>query len=202
LFDLRRSVPLLLSWIGLLVASLLVPVSEALPFRLGFVRPDNLFVAFTEAQVGFVVLLWPLFLGNEAPAAAFVRLGALVVLASPLLLVAANVSDAGAGTLIRTQLLVAALGGFAVALGATLGSGAAPGYYLGAFVLSALVPFAAFLSHEFGGPDLSGLSLVSPFWAAARPSFGPAALFGGLAVALLAARRLLSRGMDAGSPAG
>jgi hypothetical protein len=200
--DLRKAVPLLLVWIALLCGAILLPAAENLPFRLGFVRPDSLFTAFVEAQVGFVVLLWPLFLGSDSMREALARLAALLALAFPLLLVAANLSDAGAGTVLRAQLLVAALAVLAAALEAFLGKKARPGYYLVAFLLSALAPFSAFLSREFGGPDLSGLAWVSPFWAAAHPTFGPSALFGGLALALLAATRLFRREMDAASPAG
>lgn len=195
--DLRKAVPLLLAWLAVTCGALLVPLTDALPFRLGFVRPDNLFTVFVEVEVFFVVLLWPLFLGALRPRDSLPRLAALLVLGFPPLLVAANLSEAGAGSLLRGQLLVAALAASAAGLFGLLGERAGPGYYGVAFLLSAVAPFVAFLSREFGGPDLSGLAVLSPFWGAARPSLAPALLFGVAALALLAGGRLLRRGMDA-----
>lgn len=198
--DLRKAVPLLLAWLGTTSGALLLPLSDALPFRLGFVRPDNLFTVFVEMELLFVVLLWPLFLPALRPRESLPRLAALLALGFPPLLVAANLSDAGAGTVLRAQSLVASLAAFAAGLFGLLGERAGPGYYLVAFLLSAAAPFVAFLSREFGGPDLSGLAVLSPFWGAARPSFAPALLFGVAALALLAGGRFLRREVD-GPPA-
>jgi len=195
--DLRKAVPLLLAWIAAVCGAILFPLSESLPFRLGPARPAGAFVAFVQVQVLFLVLAWPLTLGTVGVREAMGRLGALLALGLPPALVAADVSGEGAGALLRAQALAASFGAFAAALFGFAGPAAGPWYYLGAFLLSAGVPFAAFLSREFGGPDLAGLSILSPAWGATRPSYGQALLFGAAALALLAALRFLRREVDA-----
>jgi hypothetical protein len=192
--DLRKAVPLLLAGLALGCAAILVPLSDALPFRLGFVKPATLFTALVEARVFFALLLWPLFLEPALrPAEGLLRLGALHALTAPLVLVAANISDTGAADLARAEFLCAGLAALALGLRSLLGESAGPAYFAGSFVVSALLPFVAFLAHESGGSDLSGLSIVSPFWAAAAPGWGAPVLFGALALGALVAARLLKR---------
>lgn len=205
--DLRKATPLALGWLAWLAGASVLLLSESLPFRLAFVRPETLFGALVQAQLFFVVLLWPISLPAGAPEAALARVAALLALSLPLLLVGANVSDAGAGILLLSQFLVAAHAAFTAGLYAFAGVRAGPWYYLGAFAASALLPLAAFLSHEFDGPDLSPLAWVSPFWgargiaAAPGPAFGQACLFAALAVGLHLAARFLRREVDAPAPA-
>ncbi len=200
-----RAIVLYLAWLGTLVGALVAMMAEVSPVRLSFIRPDTLFVAFTEAQVFFALLVWPFFvpwLGSGAPLGGAARhlreILVLLAFSFPLALMCANVSSAGAGTILRSQLLVAALAAFAAALGAPGGRGTAPWYVGGILALSAGPPFLHFLVGVLGrGPDLSFASWVSPFWGAARvaegASLATAAFFGGGA---LVAFRLLRGEVD------
>jgi len=178
--NLQKAVALHLAWLGVLSGAFIVMLSEVLPFRLTFVRPDNLFPCLLQCQTFFVVLVWPLFLTSllregaaapeapEGPGWVYLQVAVLAVFAFPLALIAANVSSVGPATLLGSQLRVGAWGALVAALflaGTLRRRRTAPAYFLTAFLLSAVPPMLHFLVRELaGGPDLSVLRWVSPFW--------------------------------------
>jgi hypothetical protein len=166
--DPSRAIVVHLSWLGALVGALVAMMAEVSPVRLSFIRPETLFVAFTEVQVFFAALVWPLFLPwllrDAGMRGILLEIGLLVVFALPLALLCADVSNAGAGAVIRAQLLVAALASLAAGLRKS-----ARWYILAILALSAAPPFLQFVVRVLGhGPDLSWAAWASPFWAAAR----------------------------------
>ena len=193
--DRARVIPLYLSWVGTLCGALLLLLADVLPVRLSFVRPDTLFVCLTEVEIAFVLFAWPVFVPRLGVGGARLLLEASVLLlaALPLTLIAANVSNVGAATFLRSQALVGALAALAGALPQlerTRGWRVGPWYVLGAFAASALLPFLWFAASMIGGADLAWIATLSPFWAAARADGAAAAVFGGLAATLFAAGRL------------
>lgn len=192
-----------LSVLGFLGGSLAAALSDALPYSFSFVRPENLFLCFTEAQIFFALFVWPLFIPPVAAGGGILPLalhaGGIVLLGFPLALVCANVSDAGLPTLLRGQALAAsvtALVASLYALGLRRGARVGPWYVLGAFVVSGGLPWLAFLLGEFGPagrPGLPWLAALSPFWAGSRvdgnASLAQAAVWAAASAALFFAAR-------------
>ena len=208
-------IPLYLAWVGALCGSQLLLLGDVFPVRLPFVRPDTLFVCLVEVELAFVIFVWPWFLPflteSAAPARRIVprlllEAGLLLIAALPLGIVAANVSNVGVGEFLGSQGLVAALAGFAVALFSTGRERRWPvaaGYVILSFGLSAFLPFLWLVASTIAIADLSWLSRVSPFWAAAcGQAVWPAAIFGALAAVLLAVGASSRPGMDAPARAG
>lgn len=204
--NLQKAVVLYLAWLGTLAGAVLVLLAEILPFRLTFVRPGNLFACLLECQLFFVVFVWPLLLpwllredaaASGAPAGpgwVLLQGAALAVLAFPLALVGANVSNVGLAALLAAEVRVAAAAALVASVflaGAARKRRVAPAYFLAAFALSAVPPFLHFLAHERGaGSDLSFLTWVSPFWGALEldaAAWGQAAVFAAAAAATLLA---------------
>ena len=187
--DRSRAIPLHLSWLGTLCGALLLMLSDALPFRLRFVRPETLFLCLIQVEIAFALFAWPWFLAAAAPSGRrlLIEGGTLLAAALPLALIAANVSNVGVGALLRAQALPVVLAAAAAAvqdLGRSRGWRVGPWYVLGTLLLTAFLPFVAFLADS----DLAWASLLSPFWAAARSETGAVAVFGGVAGLLFAAR--------------
>lgn len=160
-----------LAWVVYLGAIVSLALADPFPLRLTFLTPASVHPALLAAESLFVVFAWP-FLGGEGRERLPLRELGLVALALPVALLAENISAAGAGPLIRGQVLVLALASLGTAL-RPAAPGRAPAYVLAASVLCAVPPIAAFLGKEFGGRDLDWLALFSPVWAAAevgRPS--------------------------------
>lgn len=217
---LQRTVVLYLAWLAAIGGALIVMLGDLLPIPLTFVRPETLFTCFLECQVFFVVMVWPLFLPpliREGAAATnlMAQIAVLLVFSLPLALLTADISDASPRTFIAGQLLIAVLAGFVAGLYTLAGSRGwrvGPWYTLGAFVVSAGLPFLGFLSHEVArsesgpGPDLTFLAAVSPFWGAAHAAEGTALvqsiLYGVLAGGLFGAAAFFRKEVDAVSPAG
>jgi len=191
------SVLLYLSWIGALCGTLLLLLGDVLPVRLVFVRPETLFLCLLEVELAFVVFVWPWFIPSlalpDAPArGSTLRLlrevGLLVVASLPPALIAANVSNVEPGDFLLAQALLWVMGAFAatlfsVGLGRRWTVGA--WYLLGAFAVSSVLPFGAFIASSLGVCDLTWLARISPFWAAERGDpFWPVLVYGVLAVAL------------------
>ncbi len=207
--ELQKAVLLYLTWLGIMAAALILVLADVLPFRLSFVRPENLFLCLTECQVFFVVVVWPLFIPSITRTDAdpdarsgqvhllLLQICVLLIFALPLALICSNVSNVGALTFLKSQALVAALAGFVASVYAFALDRRwrlAPWYFLSAFVIAAALPYLAFLISELGagaGPDLSFLSAVSPFWGAMHldgsVALIQAAIYGGLTLVLLAA---------------
>lgn len=219
--NLQKAILLYLSWLAVISGALILSLSDILPFKLSFVRPDNLFVCLTECQVFFVLLVWPLFIPSITreepdpdPQAGAVHLllmqiCVLIVFALPLALICSNVANVSALTFLRGQALVAALAAFVSVLYAVTIDRkwrVGPWYFLGMFLVSAGLPFLSFLAGDFGGKDLSSFSLVSPFWGAAhvdgKVSLIQAGIYAGLTVALLMAGSFRRATVDAPPAAG
>jgi len=165
------------------------------------VEIENATVALVIGQTFFLVVIWPLFehrargarvLADAAGAAG--RLAGMLVLTTPLLLLTLRTSEVGAGAVIRSQVLLLVIG---IAVWAALRlPGATAWYYPAAFVLSAVVSFAAYLLREEGGLSPAWATPISPFWAAGAVVSGeaflpPLIVFASLGVAAVAARLLL-----------
>lgn len=196
--DRTKAIPLHLSWVGTLCGALLLLLSDVLPVRLGFVRPGTLFTCLTEIEVAFVLFAWPAYLSwaSPSPGRSLGDLGLLLLAALPLALIAANVSNAGAGEFLRTQAIPASLGALTAALHALArrcGWRVGPWQVLGVFLLGAFLPFLAFVTGGAG----SWSSVLSPFWAAGRPGVASSAIFGGAAALLFAAAAVPGKGREA-----
>jgi hypothetical protein len=207
---------LYLAWMGLTCIALLAGIGGFLPFGLGAIGPDAAFLGLIEAELFFVMVVWPFFMPRlilpEAAAAVrkagpggeshllYLQVLVLLVVALPLALVSRNLAEIESGVFLRGHLLVAAIAGFVtVLLNRPSAARLRPWYFLGFFALSALVPLAAFIGGELGPGGLTPLAAISPFWAAAQLrtdaalSWAPgvqAAVFGVLALALVAAGSL------------
>ncbi len=214
--DVPRAVVLHVLWAACLAGALLVGAGGLLPFRLGAAGPDQALALVVHAELFFVIFVWPLFIpriltAREGGPAAWGEghlLGAqvllLLVVALPVALVGQDLADAEVSALFRGQVMVLGLGFFVTALHDALGAARVRrGYFLGAFLASALLPFLGYLSIEFGvGSGLGFLAAVSPFWGAAQLAPGAAlgwaplvqsAIFGVLALGLFAAAPFLRR---------
>jgi hypothetical protein len=202
---------LYLSWVGTLSGTLLLLLGDVLPVRLPFVRPDTVFVCLLEVEVAFLLFIWPLFVLRRAerPPGSEGRglvgllgdAGLLLVASLPLTMIAANISNVGGADVGKAVAFLAAMAAFPACL-LSFAAGrrwpAAPGYFLAAFLVSALLPFLRFLE----GPTWDWASGLSPFWAAGAGDFlWPAAVYGGLAAAVVGASRLSRTGVDAPSAA-
>jgi hypothetical protein len=198
--------PLYLSWVGTLTGALVLMLGEILPVRLTFVTSGSLFTCFLEVQVFYLVLVWPFFVmgrgAMDRPAISLYRdLGVLLAVGLPLGLMAADVSSVRTGPFLRALALIAALGAFGVSLFRFAPRpSAGPWYFLGAFLVSAGLPFASFLAAEFLGQDWRWLAAASPFWGAARLEEGADLFqtpFYGLLAAALSGGALFFRRVDA-----
>jgi len=193
---LHKSAGLYLSWVGGLCGAVLLLLGNLLPYPLPFATPGGFFLCIVELEVFFALLVWPLFvpaLRKDGARGAFLlaTIAVLLLLALPLVLIAANISSVDAGALVRSQALVAGL--------AALGGGVAarkpasmPWYLLAVFWLSTAPPFWMYLSRELGARAPSVSVYASPFWSAAAAAGAPAWVQAGVAGAaglLLLARK-------------
>jgi hypothetical protein len=201
--QIQKTVLLYLYWLGFLGAVLVVLLADILPFRPAFVSPENLFLCLIEAELFFVLVIWPPFvttlLRPEEPGVSRMRcsLGLLLqaclllLLALPLALVCGGISHADAGLFLRGHLLVAVLAVFVAALfplAHRLRRRIQVWYYLGFFLLSAALPFLYFVIRERRQTGPEFLAFFSPFWAALRPdaSLVLSAIFAAAAAVLIA----------------
>jgi hypothetical protein len=194
-----------------------------LPFRIGSVRPEDVFTCLIEAELFFVLVVWPFFIHRlvvpkveiEAPTGVggeahllVLQVVVLFVVALPIAFLCQNLANVGAREFFSGHLLVATA---ACLVAAIFGMGSerhvktAPWYFLGFFVLSALVPFLQYLALEYGGGSLRYLSVVSPFWGAAQLDgdvpLVSSAIFGVAALALFAASPFMRKPIAGATPA-
>jgi hypothetical protein len=170
-----------LAWAVYLGAIVALPLADPFPVRLTFLTPASFHPFLVAAETLFVLFAWPFLGGGERDRVPRRELG-LVVLALPLAFLAENLSAAGAGPLVRGQVLVLALAALASAL-RPAEKGRGPAYLLAASVLCAVPPIAAFVTKEFAGRDLGWLALFSPVWAAVEIGRGSSLALTGLAAA-------------------
>ena len=218
--QIQKSILLYLYFLVFLTLAIIVAVTDSLPFRLAFVTPENLFLCLMEAELFFVLVIWPLFIPSllQAPEpepsradagrahVPVLQVGALFLFALPLALVCEGVSNSGISTFFRSNLQVVALGVFVAALfnlAHHLGLRIAPWYFACLFLVSAAVPYAAFLLLEHGAGGASFARFLCPFWAVLDPpaAVAQAAVFGALALARIAVLPFLAQGRMDGSPA-
>lgn len=194
---LHQSTGLYLAWIGGLCGAVVLMLADILPFPLPFATPDRFFLCVVELEIFFILLLWPLFVPSllrdkVAGPQVLAYAGVLLVLALPLVLIAANVSSMDAAGLVRSQAHVAALAALGAGVAAKLPA-ALPWYLLAVFWISAAHPFWAFLDHQLGAKSPAVSVYVSPFWAAAAGQAAPAwvqtGLYGVVGVVLLVLSR-------------
>jgi len=196
---LHRSAALYLSWIGGLCGAVILLLADVLPFAVSFATPAAFFTCIVELELAFILLAWPLFvpglMRETAPAPmVLVHIGALLLFALPLVLIGANVAGVGASAVLRSQALVGALAALGAGVSARFRA-SLPWYLLGAFWLSAVHPFWAFLEDQMGARCPGAAAYLSPFWGAAAsrsdPVWAQAAVFGvtGIVLLALAARR-------------
>lgn len=185
-----RALPACLAVLAFLGGAVVLFLSDALPLRLSPLTPERFHGTFLATAVAFVLWVWP-FLGRPGEGSRAERLGRaglLLLLALPLVLVAANLSAAGPGPLFRGLLLIAALAALVTALPA-----GKPLDLAASLFLAGGLPFVAFVAHEFGAVDLGWLAAISPLWAAVEIGRGPDLACTGLA-AIAAAILLAAEG--------
>ncbi len=211
-----RAIGLYLVWLSFISGALLLALGDVLPFHLAFITPENAFTCLIEAELFFVLVLWPFFIprlllpriempkiptgvGGEGHLLVL-QICVLFVVAMPAGFLCQNLANVGPREFAMGHLLVATAACFVAALwwvGSERGVRPAPWYFLGFFVASALLPFAHYLALEFAGASLGFLSAVSPFWAAGEleqsTPMVASTIFGVVAVALFGAAPFLRK---------
>lgn len=183
--DVPRAIVMYLLWLGLISGSLIVAMSDALPVKVGFLHPDNVFTLLIEAELFFVLVIWPFFVPkllkpvtidtaktNESHLLVLQVL-VLFIVGLPVALLCTSLSDVGAVPFLAGHLLVAAAASFVAALhdlAIERKFAFAPVYFAVAFAIAGLAPFVDFLRWgREGGSGMPGLlTWVSPFWTASR----------------------------------
>jgi hypothetical protein len=198
----HRDAGLFIVWVLLLAMAGVVFLSIESPSGTGWIRAETLYVALLELQTGFLLLIWPLWLGRSlkgAPASrAVVQAAGLLLLSFPLNVAAHALGHGGPGALLGGSAVAASCALLAAGIfgwGARAGVDVQPYYFLGVFVTQALFPFVGYLFLEFAGaPTLALMGLLCPFWTATRLGgeaapfvqaglfLGGAALFGAAAL--------------------
>jgi hypothetical protein len=179
-----RTIALFLVWLGFISSAMLAAMGDLLPFGLGSMRPESAFTCLIEAELFFVLAIWPFFIPRvvvprvEVPPGVsgeghllMLQVCVMFVVAMPLAFLSQNLASIGAREFFVGHLLVATAAAFVAAVfgtGPERPSRVTPWYFLGFFVLSGLVPFAHYLSLEYSGTSLAALSAVSPFWSASE----------------------------------
>jgi hypothetical protein len=213
--DVPRAVVLYLLWLGFISGALIVGMSDLSPLPLGVIDPTNVFTLLIEAELFFVLVIWPFFVPRllkpkvELSAARLgaeghllvLQVGVLFVVALPVGLLCQNLASVSPGGFLAGHLLVVVMASFVASLFAIAEErrvSVAPWYLLGMFACAGGFPFAHFLT----GGRLGWLASASPFWAAAGLGTGAAApmvlsaVFGGLTVALFGVGPFLRRASD------
>ena len=131
-----------------------------------WMRVDLLLRIVLGAALFYIILIWPLFLMRREGRGWRLELALMVVLIVPLVVAAAYFSSADAETVVRSVVLLGAIGAAAGASAARL---SAPGrqrwYYLIALLLSFFPPFLAYIIAEQLAAETGWLRVISPFWA-------------------------------------
>ncbi len=168
------------------------------------VEIENAYAALVVGQALFVVFVWPLFerprsdAERDGLAGLCVRLAALFVLSLPFVILALTTRAVDVTVVVWSQALVMLMG---LAAGSAIRLPSAETWYLpSAFVLSAVLPLAAYLLLEEGRVPAGWGAAVSPLWAAGAVASGgerlvPLVVFACLGAVLAAAR------LFAGAPA-
>ena len=141
---------------------------------------ETSFIALVVGQALFMVFVWPLFERrvandgeNDLPGLG-ARLLALLALSLPLVLLTLRTAEVRAGSVVWSQVLIFVMG---LASGVAVRLPRSVSWYMpSAFLLSAVVPLAAYLLVEEGGVSAGWAVGVSPLWAAGAVASGAALL--------------------------
>ena len=165
-----RAAPVYLAWVLVLSGTALLALADVLPWRFTFLGPARASAALLAVELFLVMFAWAPVAARLAPNPKELgaHLAVLLGLAAPLALLAARLAGQGALPALRGQALVAAHAAFAGALLAARPA-ALPGYLLGAFFLSSVLPLGL-----FAAGSAADLAWACPFWAAAAPESGGA----------------------------
>lgn len=161
------------------------------------VEIENSYVALVAAEAFFLVFLWPFFErrtagGNfsEVLTGAGARLIGLLLLATPLVILATRLCETSTPTLVRSQAMIFLIG---VAVASTVRlPGAGLWYMPAAFLLSAGVPFIGYLLREECGIPTAWAAVVSPLWASGAAAAGSPRFVSLIVFACLGAGALLA----------
>ncbi len=180
-----------LIWLGLLSFVLGCVASEVLP--LAWFTPSLLPTVLVEAELAFLLVVWPLLLPkvlSEAnPEGGLLRdvrtvalqIAALAIFALPLGLLCAAAADARAGACLAMQAFPAGIAaGVGMLAAAARRTGRDPRrvYYLALLALSAGIPLAEFVLREVASWRGPSLAACSPFYAPIAGGAPAAALVG------------------------
>lgn len=187
--DVPRAVVMYLLWLGIISGALLVGLTDALPVSLGIVSPETAFTLLIQAELFFVLVIWPFFvprlllpkvtidtsklrgIGGEAHVL-MAQIGVLIVVALPVALLCSSMADSSPSALAIGHLLVAVAAAFVAALfdvASQRGWRIAPWYAAGLMGVSGLLPLVNHLAEAHGGvAGLRWTAALSPFWAAAN----------------------------------
>lgn len=144
------------------------------------VEIGNSFIALVVGQALFMVFVWPLFErrvaddGENGLPGLAVRLLALLALSLPLVLLTLRTAEVRVGSIMWSQVLVFVMG---LASGAAVRLPRSVSWYMpSAFLLTAVVPLAAYMLIEEGGVSTGWAVGISPLWAAGAVASGAALL--------------------------
>jgi hypothetical protein len=169
-----------LLWLGFV--SLIFILFFSLKLENGFITPKYIYHCLLEAELFFILILWPCLLirileetvledkrAMKQIKLIFTHIILFFVLALPLVVICEGISRWGIDIALRMHLVVftyALFVGSVLCLGLRYGIETIPWYYLFIFLSSAGVPFFYYIGLEFLEVDLSELSIISPFWCA------------------------------------
>src|SRR3989304_2150173 len=114
----KKISPAYLWWFVFLAGIIWLLLSDVLPIKFKFAQPENVYYGFVEAELFFVLLLWPLFIPKilEAESSLGITIGnvsmlliqivAFFVLALPLAVICFNLSELPWQALLKGQFFV------------------------------------------------------------------------------------------------
>ena len=182
-----------LTWLGVLILVLACVASGVLP--LPWFTPSVLPTVLVEAELAFLLFLWPLLLPRALAEAnpeggvlrdvrtLSVQIAALAALALPLIALCARTAESGVGPCLASQALPAGIAaGVGLIAVSARRSGRDPSrpYYLLLVTCSAGLPLAGFVLREVGGLEHLSLAAGAPFHAAIADGWGAWAAVGAL----------------------
>ncbi len=197
--NVRRYAAAVVAWLATCCAAVCVAMLGAL--SVGDLTSANeietSFIALVVGQALFVVFVWPLFerrVADDGLLGLAARLLALLALSLPLVLLTLRTAEVRIASVVWSQVLIFLMGlasGVAVRLPRSLSW-----YMPSAFLLSAVVPLAAYMLIEASGVAVGWAVGISPLWAAGAVASGAALLvpllvFAGLGAAAWVSLKLM-----------